>query len=118
MADIASARADAAQNAAVVNGTTYYLSLHTGDPGTTGANEGGDGRQSIVMGASSGGSQASSTAQTWTSAAGGYTYTYFGVWSAASGGTYFRGGSLTSSITPPAGAEITFAIGGITFTAS
>lgn len=118
MSDVASAELDAAQNAIINSSTTYYLSLHTADPGQTGAHEGGDGRQAITFGASSGGTQTSTDAQTWSSAAGGSTYTNFGIWTAASGGTYLRGGSLASSITPPAGAEIVVASGGITLTAS
>jgi len=35
MARIATAQADAAQNAVLVPSTTYYLSLHTADPETS-----------------------------------------------------------------------------------
>lgn len=118
MSYVPNAGLDAAQNAIVVAATTYYLSLHTGSPGTTGANEGTDGRKSITFASSSGGSQASNSAQTWASAVGGQTYSYFGVWTAASGGTFVRGGTLTSNITPGAGAQISVASGAITFTAS
>jgi hypothetical protein len=117
MARITTAEADVAQNAAIVPSTTYYLSLHTGDPGITGASEGTDGRKAIAFGSSSGGSQASSNSQSWPSAVGGQTYAYFGVWTAATAGTYLRGGTLTS-ITPSAGAAISVATGAITFTAS
>lgn len=118
MADVPNTGLDAAQNAIISSATTYYLSLHTADPGKTGASEGTDGRQSIQFGASSSGTQSSSTGQTWSSAVGGQTYTYFGIWSASTGGTYIRGGSLSASITPPAASQITFAIGAVTFTAS
>jgi|ERR1019366_761257 hypothetical protein len=117
MSDVSTAMADAAQNAIFATSTNYYLSLHTGDPAATGANEGSEGRQAIQFGASSTGTQASTTAQVWASAVGG-TYPYFGIWSAASSGTYKRGGALTSTISPPAAASITFAIGAITLTAS
>ena len=119
MSDFPTAQQDAALDAIITTGTTYYLSLHTADPAQTGANEGGDGRQSIVFGnAASAGSKASTTNQTWSSAVGGYTYTYFGIWSAASGGTYKCGGPLASGITPPASSQITVATGAIAFTAS
>jgi hypothetical protein len=118
MADLATASADAAQNAILVAGTTYYLSLHTADPGATGANEGTAGRQAITFAASSGGSQASNSAQSFTGVPGGQTYTNFGIWTASSGGTYKRGGLLGSSITPPAGSTVSVQSGGITFTAS
>jgi len=102
----------------VSNVTTYWLGLNTGDPGKTGANEGGDGRQSITFGSSSSGSQASSSGQTWGSAVGGFTYSFFSVWSASTAGTYIRGGSLTANITPSAGSQIQFSSGAVTFTAS
>ena len=117
MARITTAEADVAQNAAIVPSTTYYLSLHTADPGTTGAGEGTDGRKSITFASSSGGTQSSSSAQSWPSAVGGQTYVYFGIWTAATSGTYLRGGTLTS-ITPSAGSTITVASGAITLTAS
>src|SRR4051794_40739702 len=113
MARITTAQADVAQNAVLGAGTTYYLSLHTADPGTAGSGEGTDGRKAITFGSSSGGTQASTNAQSWSSAVGGQTYAWFGVWTAASGGTYLRGGTLTS-ITPAAGATISVAIGAIT----
>lgn len=118
MSDVAAAELDAAQNTILATATTYYLGLNTGDPGQTGANEGPDGRQAITFAASSGGSQASNNAQTWSSVAGGHTYTNYSVWTAPTGGTYLRGGSLTSSIAPPAGSQVQFLSGGITFTAS
>jgi hypothetical protein len=116
MPDVSTASADAAQNAILVAGTTYYLGLNTADPGATGANEGTDGRQAVTFAASSGGSQPSNDAQTWSSAAGGHTYTYFSIWTAATGGTFIRGGALNQSITPAAGGSISFASGAIVFT--
>lgn len=118
MPRIATAQADIAQNAVLGTGTTYYLSLHTADPGTAGSGEGTDGRKAITFGASSGGSQASTNAQSWSSALGGQTYSFFGVWTAASAGSFLRGGTLTTPITPAAGATISVAIGAITLTAS
>jgi hypothetical protein len=91
MPRITTAQADAAQNAAIVPATGYFLSLHTADPGTTGASEGTDGRKAITFASSSGGSQASNSAQSWPSAVGGQTYTFFGVWTAITAGTYLRG---------------------------
>lgn len=118
MPEVPNTGLDAAQNAILTASTTYYLSLHTADPGKTGASEGTDGRQTIQFGASSAGTQASTTAQTWSSAVGGQTYSYFGVWTAASGGTFLRGGPLTANITPSAGSQIQVASGQITFTAA
>lgn len=118
MPDIAPAEADAANNAVLVPGTTYYLSLHTADPAGTGTGEGGAGRQAIVVAASTGGVQKSNTAQSYTNVPGGQTYGWFGVWTAATGGTYLRGGALAANITPPAGSTVAIAAGQITFTSS
>lgn len=118
MTDVANASLDAAQQAIIVPTTGYFLSLHTGDPGKTGASEGTDGRQGITFGNSTSGSQASTNGQTWSSAAGGQTYTFFGLWTLTSGGTFLRGGSLGSTITPPAASQIVFSTGAVTLTAS
>lgn len=117
MPRITTAQADAAQNVVIVPATTYYLGLHTADPGITGAGEGTDGRKAITFASSSGGSQVSNNAQNWPSAVGGQTYAYFGLWTAATAGTYIRGGTLTT-VTPVAGAAIVIASGAITLTAS
>ena len=117
MARITTAQADVAQNAVLVPSTTYYLSLHTADPTTAGTGEGTDGRKAITFGSSSTGTQASSNSQSWPSAVGGQTYTFFGIWTAATAGSYLRGGTLTS-ITPTAGSTISVATGAITLTAS
>jgi len=101
-----------------VSGTTYYLGLCTAAPGSTGANTTTLTYQPITFGTPSGGSQASTNAQTFSSVPGGVTYTDFSIWTAASGGTYIAGGALASSITPSAGSNIDIAIGGIVFTAS
>jgi hypothetical protein len=117
MPRITTAQADAAQNAAIVPATGYFLSLHTADPGITGASESTEGRKAITFASSSGGTQASNSSQSWPSAVGG-TYTHFGVWTAVTAGTYLRGGQLGASISPPAASTISVASGGITFTAS
>jgi hypothetical protein len=117
MARISTAEADVAQNAAIVPSTTYYLSLHTADPGITGTGEGTDGRKAITFAASSGGSQASNSAQSWPSAVGGQSYVYFGLWTAITAGTYLRGGTLTP-VTPGVGAAISILSGAIILTAS
>lgn len=119
MTDFTAASEDAALDAIITTSTGYFLSLHTADPGQTGASEGTDGRQSITFGtAAAAGSKASTTAQTWASAVGGQTYSFYGIWTLATGGTYKCGGPLTANITPPAASQITVAVGAISFTAS
>lgn len=74
-----------------------WISLHTGSPGTTGANEATGGtptyarKQTTWSGGSSDG-VTDGTEVTIDVPAG--TYTHFGYWSAASGGTYTDGGAL------------------------
>lgn len=75
-----------------------YLSLHTGDPGSTGATEATGGspayaRQSAGFTASAG--TATSTQVTFNVPAG--TYGYFGIWSASTSGTFYGGGALSPS---------------------
>lgn len=87
---------------AVKNDGTY-ISLHTADPGTTGASE------------ASGGSYAR-VATTWGTVTAGAvtgsqvtinvptgTYTYFGIWSAATAGNWVTGGTITSTTMSSAG---------------
>jgi hypothetical protein len=107
----------------IIGAGSYYLSLHSADPGQTGASEltgGSYARQAISFSAASGGQQASSNSQTFTSlpaASGGIPY--FGLWSASSGGTYIGGGTtsgLTGSL--PAGISVNFATSSVTVSIS
>jgi hypothetical protein len=96
---------------------TAFASLHTAVPGQTGASEvaGGAGpyvRQSLTFAAASLGVELSSNAQNWTGMPA-CTVTYFGVWSAASAGTYSGAGLLGISLTVPAGATVAAAIGAL-----
>jgi|SRR5215471_3092233 len=113
MPDVANASLDAAQQAILAPGTQYWLSVHSADPGGTGAAEGPDGRQPIHFAASSAGSQQSTDAQTWPTVVGGTTYSNFGVWTAASAGTYLRGGQLALTVVPPPGTQLQFAPGAV-----
>lgn len=84
-----------AVDAVALNGGATWWSLHTGDPGTTGASEvvGGDyvRVQSSFPAAVSG----QSTMPGATSAIpAGTTVVYFGRWTSQTGGTFFTGGPL------------------------
>ena len=79
-----------------VGAAATWFSLHTGDPGTTGANEAsgtGASRGQTVWAAanSSNGTKAGSQA---TVGAAAQAYTHWGLWSAASGGVFHMGGPL------------------------
>jgi hypothetical protein len=102
---------DAIVNATTLTGiATPYISLHTGDPGLTGANEvtgGSYARQAASFAA--GGSKASET-DTLEEFTGmpACTVTHIGIWDAASGGNFLWGG--TNSGTQGVAAGNTFRI--------
>lgn len=107
------------RNVSFTGPATVYVSLHTGDPGQTGANEvsgGSYARQAAAWSAASGGSIANSGALSFTMPAS--TITHWGVWSAASGGTYQHGGVLASSQTFGSGDTASIAIGALVATLS
>jgi hypothetical protein len=117
------ARASAAAENAALNGldgtgstnVIPYVSLHSADPGTTGASElGSTTRQACSWNAASGGAKTNSTALTFTTP-GTTAATYMGTWSAVSAGTYALGGALASSVTA---VTITIAAGAISLSAS
>jgi hypothetical protein len=76
-----------------LDATTTHVSLHTADPGSTGASEvagGSYARQALDWSPASGSTKAA--AQVMFQVPGSTTITHYGLWSAASGGT-FRGGT-------------------------
>ena len=78
---------------------SVFVSLHTGNPGTTGANEvtgGGYARQAENFGAASGGQLVNASDLSFDDMPA-CTVTYFGLWSLASGGTFKGGGPLAAS---------------------
>lgn len=96
---------------AVFNATAFglagdpFISLHTADPGETGANEvagGSYARQQAAFGAAAGGAtdnNANIDFATMPAA----TITHVGVWDAVSGGNFLWGGPLNASKTTAAG---------------
>ncbi|EFQ82687.1 hypothetical protein HMPREF0063_11896 [Aeromicrobium marinum DSM 15272] len=85
-----------------VTGLGLHISLHTADPGTTGASEATGGSPAYARqpttwtGGASDGSVAGSEV-TFDAAAG--TYSHFGIWSASTAGTFIGGGALSSPAT-------------------
>lgn len=126
MADLTTASADTMLDAILVPSTVYYLSLHTANPGTSGANEvsgGSYARQPITFGSAAAGSKASSGTDATQSFTGMPTESggvpYLGIWTASTSGTYICGGTtsgLSGAIS--SGATIDFASGAVTFTNS
>jgi hypothetical protein len=81
---------------------TVYLSAHSADPGTTGANELTGGRYSrgtAVMGAASSGSRVSSGTP-YIPANGGDSATHVCMWTAETGGVCLAGGQINGDGSP------------------
>lgn len=86
-----------ARNALVsaYSGNATWVAVHTGAPGTTGANEvvgAPYARKQTTFGAPSGGSVTGSQVSIDVPAGG--PYTHWSLWTAVSGGTFYDGGEL------------------------
>lgn len=98
-----------------VSTTAYWMSLHTGDPGTTGVNEyAGVTRLQFPAGSPTGGVVSNTTALNFTTS-GASPVTHIGIWDAATAGNYQIGSALGSPVTAT---SVQFAIGAAQFTAS
>jgi len=96
--------------------TTRYVSLHTGDPGSTGANEAtgsGYSRVAITFNAASAKASTNSNAisQTLTGALG--PITFLAVWDASTAGTMLYGATVSTAKTYANGDTWTIAIGAL-----
>lgn len=94
---------NAARNIALdaIGDVGLFVSLHDDDPGSNGADEISGGspayaRQACTWDSASSGSMALSAAETF-DVPSGTTVTHFGVWSAATSGTFYGGGALSAS---------------------
>jgi hypothetical protein len=117
MARLPAAGENAAGQAVLAAGTTYYLSLHSADPGTTGASEfsgGGYIRQAYVPSTWTAGATSNNAAIAVPNA-GSVQALFIGVWTTSTVGTYLVGAALASGVTA---ASITFAIGAAAFSVS
>lgn len=96
-----------------------FISLHAGDPGTTGANELSNATYARVAGgAFTNISTATSVATnssvlTFATGGNGETVSHCGVWYGSSGGTFLFGGALASSFAYNAGVTPVFAAGAL-----
>lgn len=87
-----------------LRGVALYVSLHTADPGTTGTSEATGGspayaRKAITWASPVTGGDLTQTTPNPVFDVPAGTYTHFGLWSAASGGTFYGGGALSASET-------------------
>ena len=104
--------------------TTAYVSLHTADPGNTGASEvsGGAYARQGPIAFTNAGSQptvaSNSAILTYPAATAAWgTIGWFGVWTALSGGTFQGSGALTASKAINSGDTARFLAGALTITA-
>lgn len=107
---------------------TLYVSLHTADPGETGASEAsgsGYARKSVTndatnFPAASSGAKANGVAVTFAVATGNWSssanMTHFGIWDALSSGNFIGGGSLSVAKPVLNGDTASFAIGDLDIT--
>jgi len=108
-------------NAAAPAITTPYVSLHTADPGETGANEvtgGSYARQSGSFGNAAAGAVAN-TAQVDFTGMPAVTITHVGIWSsstATASSNFVWGGALTASKSVGAGSTFSIAVGDLDVT--
>jgi len=107
-------------NATWTSPAPVHISLHTGNPGTTGANEASSASTSNYArveaaasdwGSAAAGAIANSAAITFPEGGNDQEITHFGVWDSASGGAFQRGGALTAPFTYAANVTPEFAIG-------
>lgn len=106
-----------ASAAPTVSATSHWVSLHSADPGTTGASEasgGGYARIQFSVGTPASGSVANTGTMTFTTA-GSTAMTHIGTYDAVTAGNYEIGAALTSSVTA---VTIIFAVGAVSFGAS
>lgn len=95
--------------------TNTWVSLHTADPGTTGASEyAGVTRIQFSVGSPASGAIANTATMTFTTS-GATAVPYIGSWDALTTGNYRIGAALASPVTA---VTITFAAGAISFSAS
>jgi hypothetical protein len=95
--------------------TAYWMSLHTGDPGTSGASEyAGVTRQQVPAGTASAGSLSNTSPVNFTTS-GASAVTHIGIWDAVTAGNFVIGAAAGSPVTA---ASIAFAAGAASFSAA
>jgi hypothetical protein len=93
-----------------------FISLHSADPGTSGASEisgGSYARIAVTWGTAAAGSMANTNTIT-INVPSGTTVAYFGLWTLVSSGVYQVGGALSSSQTFNTAGTFSIAAGGLT----
>ncbi|HEX7050016.1 MAG TPA: hypothetical protein VF188_07350 [Longimicrobiales bacterium] len=109
---------DAVFNATAYSVATPYVSLHTADPGETGASEvsgGSYARQAGSFAAAAAGATSNDADLEWANMPAA-TITHVGIWDAATAGNFLWGGALATSKTVNAGDTFRVAAGSLDVT--
>ena len=98
----------------VIDDTSFYVQLHTADPGVAGTTAVATNatRKLVSFAAASEGSKSNSVEVLWTAVPATETYTHCTAWSASSAGT-FRASGAVSSGAVTAGDDARFAVGAL-----
>lgn len=88
-------------------GLCTHVSLHTSDPGSTGANESSAARQAVTFSVDADGDLTLPAALNFTGGAASGPCTFVGLWSASTAGTFRGGFALTGDQTFNAAGEYT-----------
>lgn len=109
------------RNTTYTSPATVYLSLHSADPGDTGASElaatNGYARNACAFDAPSGGACLNTDAEVFTASGGDWlAATHFGIWDASTAGNCLYSGALASPRTIADGETGTIAAGALSIT--
>lgn len=98
--------------------TAFYVKLHTGDPGASGASNAASNttRQSATFGAASSGSLVNNADVNWTSVSAAESYSHVSFWDASTSGNFLGSNALTTTRGVAAGDNFTISSGQLTIT--
>jgi hypothetical protein len=98
--------------------TAFYVKLHLGDPGASGASNAATEttRKAITFSAASGGAITNSAGVSWTSYPATETVSHVSFWDASSAGNFLGSDALNSSVSAVTGNTLTLAAGDLDLT--
>jgi hypothetical protein len=104
------------RNVAWTQPAAFYVKLHTGDPGASGASNaaGNTTRQQATFSAASAGSLTTSADVAWTNVSTAETYSHVSFWDASTNGTFLGSDDLAVSRTVAVGDNFTITAGSLT----
>jgi hypothetical protein len=106
------------RNTAWTQPAAFYVKLHLGDPGASGASNAATEttRKQITFSAASGGAITNSAGVSWTSYPATETVSHVSFWDAATSGNFLGSDALNSSISAVTGNTLTLAAGDLDLT--